>query len=290
MKRLSVEWKVGLFLLFSLLVIASALAYLAHKKGMFERGYNFTLLSRTGDGLTVGMPLHFSGFKIGKVTEMELNPDGLVVVKINVPTRHLKWLRKESRFLLERPIIGSTKLTVITQDMTSPLLDPNSTPMITEVNDINETIRKLEPLLAKVSLILDHVEKLTGKMAARNSFLEMAISDRDAVQAVHDSLKNIRKTTERLDQMLIRTETELYGPEGVKPAVVEVLKEVVVNLKKTEEVLDNVIKMSVDLSKTTKDLDVLRRDIDRAVHTINSIIDEINRKIPFRKEEKVELP
>lgn len=290
MKRLSVEWKVGIFLLLSLLIIAFALTYFAHKKGMFERGHTFTLHSRTGDGLTVGMPLHFSGFKIGKVTELELNPEGLVVIKINVPTRHLKWLRKDSRFLLERPILGSTKLTVITDNMASLPLDPQFTPMVMEVNDINETIKKLEPLLVKVSLILDHVEKLTGKMAERNSLLEMAISDRDAVQAVHDSLKNIRKTTERLEQMLARTETELYGPGGIKPAAVEVLKEVVVNLKKTEEVLDNVIKMSTDLSKTTKDLDVLRKDIDRAVHTINSVIDEINRKIPFRKEEKLELP
>ncbi|HOJ52236.1 MAG TPA: MlaD family protein [Syntrophales bacterium] len=290
MKRLSVEWKVGLFIILSLLIIVSALTYLAHKKGMFERGHTFTLHSRTGEGLTVGMPLHFSGFKIGKVTDLELSQAGLVVIKVNVPTRHVKWLRKDSRFVLERPILGSTKLTVITENMASPPLDPGFIPLVTEVNDINETIRKLEPLLVKVSLILDHVEKITGKMAERNSLLEMTISDEEAVKAVYESLKNVRKMTEHLNKILARTETELYGPEGIKPAVVDVLKEVIANLKKTEEVLDNVIKMSVDLSKSTKDIEVLRKDIDRAVHTINSVIDEINRKIPFKKEEKLELP
>jgi len=290
MKRLSVEWKVGLFLVVSTILVMGGITYLAYKKGVFERGHTFTLFSRTGEGLSVGMPLNFSGFKIGKVTELELNPEGIVVVQINVPSRHLKWLRKDSEFFLERPILGSAKLTVVTKNMASAPLDAASRPMITEVSDINEAIKKLEPLLAKVSLILGHVERVTGKMAEKNSLLEMAVADKDAVSAVHESLKNVRKVTTHLDKILARTEMELYGPEGIKPAVIEVLKEVVMNLKKTEEVLDNVIKVSVDAAKATKDLEVLRGEVDRAMHSLNGLIEEISRKIPFKKEEKVELP
>jgi len=189
MKRLSIEWKVGIFLVLSLICIIAGFAYLANKKGLFERGHTFVLNSRTGDGLTVGMTLNFSGFKIGKITELELSPEGLVMVKISVPTRHVKWLRKDSSFVLERPILGSTKLSVVTTNMSSPPLDPESHPMITEVSDINETIKRLEPVLEKVSSILSNVETITGTMAEKKSLLEMAISDQEAIEAVHETLK-----------------------------------------------------------------------------------------------------
>jgi len=112
-----------------------------------------------------------------------------VMVKISVPTRHVKWLRKDSSFVLERPILGSTKLSVVTTNMSSPPLDPESHPMITEVSDINETIKRLEPVLEKVSSILSNVETITGTMAEKKSLLEMAISDQEAIEAVHETLK-----------------------------------------------------------------------------------------------------
>lgn len=290
MKRLSVEWKVGIFLLISIVSVMAGFAYLANKKGVFERGHTVILHSRTGDGLTVGMNLHFSGFKIGKITELELSPEGLVVVKISVPTRHLKWLRTDSVFVLERPILGSPKLSVKTENMSSPPLDPEARPMITEVSDINETIKRLEPLLEKVSHILGNIETITGTMAQKHSLLEMAINDREAVIAVQETLKNTRQITADASSLLARTGEELYGPYGIKPEILNVLKEVVVNLKKTEVVLDNVITVSANAARSTKDLELLRKDIDRAVYSINGLIDELNRKIPFPSEKKVELP
>jgi len=290
MKRLSIEWKVGIFLVLSLICIIAGFAYLANKKGLFERGHTFVLNSRTGDGLTVGMTLNFSGFKIGKITELELSPEGLVMVKISVPTRHVKWLRKDSSFVLERPILGSTKLSVVTTNMSSPPLDPESHPMITEVSDINETIKRLEPVLEKVSSILSNVETITGTMAEKKSLLEMAISDQEAIEAVHETLKNTRQITADASSLLMRTGEELYGPEGIKPEVVNVLREVVINLRKTEVVMDNIIKVSANAARSTKDLEMLRKDIDRAVYSINVLIDEVNRKIPFQSEKKVELP
>jgi len=84
----------------------------------------------------------------------------------------------------------------------------------------------------------------------------------------------------------MRTGEELYGPEGIKPEVVNVLREVVINLRKTEVVMDNIIKVSANAARSTKDLEMLRKDIDRAVYSINVLIDEVNRKIPFQSEKR----
>lgn len=284
------EIKVGLFIILSALLILSGLGYMAFKKGLFQAEQTVTLSSRTGDGLTVGMPLIFSGFKIGKITDLELDAQGLVQIKIRIPSQHLKWLRTDSKFILERPLIGSTKLLVVTTNMSSAPLTSKSIPMVNEVNDINETIKKFEPVLVKIALITDHVEKLTGNLAGKKSLIEMAVNDPDSIQAIHEALKSTRSITQRTDGLLKKTEEELYGPNGIKPAVTQVLQEVVVNLQKVGKTLDNVTKISSDAAASTKDLKLLRSEIDATVNSINHLVDEINKKIPFRSEPEIRLP
>lgn len=284
------EFKVGLFIILSTLLILSGLGFMAYKKGVFQAEETYTLSSQTGDGLTVGMPLIFSGFKIGKIADLELDERGLVLVKISVPSQHHKWLRADSKFILERPLIGSTKLVMVTTNMKSPLLTPKSVPTVTEVNDINETIKKFEPVVEKIALITDHVEKLTGTLSSKKSLLEMAVNDPDSVKAIHDALKNTRSITQRTDGLLKKTDEELYGPNGIKPAVTKVLKEVVADLQKLGSILDNVTKISADTAASTKDLKLLRSDIDATVNSINHLVDEINKKVPFRTEPEIRLP
>ena len=284
------EFKVGLFIILTIALILAGLGFMAYKKGLFQAEETITLSSKTGDGLTVGMSLNFSGFKIGKIHALELNEKGIVIVKIRVPSQHVKWLRSDSKFILERPLIGSTKLSVMTDNMNSEPLSPKTAPSITEVNDINETIKKFEPVLEQVTLILDHVEKLTGSLAGKKSFLEMALGDRESVDAVHGTLKNISAITRKTDGLIKKTEEELYGPNGVKPSVVKVLQETAESLQKTGKTLDNVIKISANAADATQDLKLLRSEIDATVNSINNLVNDLNHVVPFKPEPRIALP
>lgn len=284
------EFKVGLFLVVSILLILSALGYMAYRKGLFQAEKTINLSSQTGDGLTVGMPLIFSGFKIGRVADLELDERGLVLVRIKVPDQHAKWLRNNSRFILERPLIGSTKLLVETTDMSSTPLTATSTPMITEINDINETIKKFEPVLEKLALTMDHMEKVTGTLAGKGSLVEMAVGDKKSIEALYGALKDARAITQRAGRFLQRTEEELYGADGVTPAIQTVLTEVVVNLKKLGLSLDNVTSISADAADSTKNLKVLRRDLDVTIHSVNRLIEQIDQRLPFKSEKEIRLP
>jgi len=62
-----VEFKVGLFVVLTSLLIITSITYLAYSKGFFTKDYIYTLSSKTGEDLTEGPPVVFSGFKIGKV-------------------------------------------------------------------------------------------------------------------------------------------------------------------------------------------------------------------------------
>jgi phospholipid/cholesterol/gamma-HCH transport system substrate-binding protein len=287
---LNTEWKVGLFIVLTVLLILSGLGYTAYKKGIFQPENTYTLSSRTGDGLSVGMPLYFSGFKIGKVVELELSDKGMVMIKITVPTQHAKWIRSDSKFVLEKPLIGSPKFTVTTMNMRSPQLSSSSIAILTEVNDINDAIQKIQPILEQVAMITDNVERLTGSLASKKSILEMAVGDEKSVQAIHASLQNARNITDQVGQLLKKTDEELYGKDGIIPLVIKILRELVTNLGKIGNTIDNVTKISANTAEATKDFKLLRSEVDSTVNSLNRLINELDKKMPFKSEPKIKLP
>ncbi|MEI7638094.1 MAG: MlaD family protein [Syntrophus sp. (in: bacteria)] len=308
---LKTEWKVGLFIVLTVLFILVGLGYMAYKKGIFQPENTYTLSSRTGDGLSVGMPLFFSGFKIGKIGELELSDKGMVMITVKVPTQHAKWIRSDSKFVLEKPLIGSPKFTVTTLNLSSPLLSSNFIATLKEVNDINDVIQMVQPILDQVAMITDNVERLTGSLAdpkgdmskilkhseeltrnlsSKKSVLEMAMGDEKSVQNIHASLQNARNITDQVGKLLKKTDEELYGKDGIIPLVIKILRELVTNLDKIGKTLDNVTKISSNTAEATQDLKLFRSEVDSTVNSLNRLINELDKKIPFKSEPKIKLP
>jgi phospholipid/cholesterol/gamma-HCH transport system substrate-binding protein len=52
-----IEFKVGLFITITSLLIMASIGYVAYKKGVFSKVYTYTLSSKTGENLTEGMPV-----------------------------------------------------------------------------------------------------------------------------------------------------------------------------------------------------------------------------------------
>ena len=160
-----IELKVGLFIFItSLLMIASGL-YIAYSKGLFSKEHTYTLSIKSGQEITEGMPLFFSGFKIGKVEKLELNDQGRVLVKISIPDQHVKWIRTSSTFSINKPLIGSSKLVVSTSDINSPALSLKILRDILIVEDINETIKNLDPILENINKVVLNIGGITRKLS-----------------------------------------------------------------------------------------------------------------------------
>jgi len=315
---LSRELKVGLFIGCTAIIIALALLYLAMGKGVFEKMHTFTLSSKSGDGFAEGMPVVFSGFNIGKVQALELNDQGIVLIKIKVPDRHVKWIRSDSTFILYRPLIGSARIMINTDNFKSTPLDTSKIPEVTIVNDINDAIAKIEPVLQKVTQIADNVErltrnlsdpngdlsrvlgnaqKITTNLSAKKSLVEMAISDEESVKALNDSLKKLKDITvnvdrilSKVDKMADKTDHQIYGKDGALPQVNVILKDIVGKLQKLDKTVDNINKISSDTSDGMKDFRMLRSDIDDAVNSIDDIVKKLDALLGSKKNPEFKAP
>jgi phospholipid/cholesterol/gamma-HCH transport system substrate-binding protein len=280
----NIQFKVGLFIIITSLMIVSFIGYVAYKKGVFAKEQTFTLVSKSGENLTEGMPVVFSGFRIGRVDSLELNADGLVVIKIKVPDRHIRWIRAESVFILEKPLIGSARINVATANLSAPPLPVDAVPQIVEANDINDAVKSIKPILEKISSITHHVETLTSNLADPGGDMTKILSQaRNATERVDGILKKV-------DGMAAKTDEQLYGNQGALTHVQTILKDIILKLKKMDPVLDNIHRISDDTADTTKDMKALRQDIDGMVNDINTLLKDIDRLIPLTKETQLKLP
>ena len=308
---MSREFKVGLFIASATLIIIASLLFLAYKKDLFSITHTYTLSSRSGDGLTVGMPVVFSGFNIGRVSSLELDDEGMVLIKIKIPERHVKWIKSDSEFILYRPLIGTPRIDLITRNLNSPPLAEENVVAMGSVNDINDAIARAQPLLDRITKIADHWEhlssnladpkgdlnrilgnaqKITTTLSTRKSFLEMAVADKESVESIHEALKKIKDIAIKIDEIANKTDQQLFEKEGTLPQVNIILKDISQKLQKLDATVDNINKISKDTSDGMKDFRMLRSDIDDAVNAIDNVARKIDGIISSKKEPEFKLP
>jgi phospholipid/cholesterol/gamma-HCH transport system substrate-binding protein len=281
---LSREFKVGLFIVLTAIVILLSLLYLAYEKGFFEKVFTFTLSSKSGDGFTEGMPVVFSGFNIGKVHALELNDKGIVLIRIKIPERHVKWVKKDSTFILYRPLIGASRIIVITNNLYSPQLPEDKIPEVEIVNDINDVITKVPPLIEKITLIADNLETLSKNLANPKGDFNRILN---SVTKVTDNLDNILK---KVDKIADKTDAQLFSKDGTLPQINNILKDIIGKLEKLNTTVDNINKISQDASEGMKDFRTLRSDIDDTVNAIDVVVNKLDDLISSKKDPEFKAP
>jgi phospholipid/cholesterol/gamma-HCH transport system substrate-binding protein len=319
-----VEFKVGLFIIVATALILASVGYVAYKKGVFSKVYTYTLSSNTAENLTEGMPVVFWGFNIGQVSSMELTAKG-VLIHIKIPERNNRVIRANSKFVLDKPLLGSSRIIVTTDNLNDPPLSPKVFPEITVSNDINELIKKVQPIAEKldsigasvatltanladpqgeVTRILKNVETVTAHFSKKESLLEMAVGTKESVKSIQDILGNVHDMTVRMDGILKRVDSlagkvdtlagksdeEIYGRDGVFPLVRNILRDLLAKLAKIDTALDNINQVSAEAVDSTKDLKVLRNSLDETVTAIGQLVDQLDRIIPFQDKPGIKLP
>jgi phospholipid/cholesterol/gamma-HCH transport system substrate-binding protein len=313
-----IEFKVGLFITVTALLIVAAIGYVAYRKGAFAKVYTYTLSSQTGESLTEGMPVVVWGFNIGRVGSLELDPQGTVLIQIKIPERHNHMIRADSRFTLEKPLIGSARIVVSAGSPGSPPLSPEAVSPMTVSNDINEIIHRAKPIIDKadrimanvarvtenladpegdVNRILKNAEAVSARFAKKDSILEMAVGNPESIRSIHETLAKVRDIAVRVDGLLAKADTitgrtgdGIYGPDGVLPLVQNILHDLLAKLAKIDASLDHINRISAEAADSTKDLRVLRGELDAAVTAIGNLANELDRKIPFKARPEIRLP
>ena len=304
------HFKVGLFAAASLLLAGVFMVYLLHARGFFEKTFHLQLAAASADGVAPGVPVVFSGIEIGSVTTLGLNENGGIIIHAEFLGRNAKWLKENSTFTLDKPIVGGAKIRVDSPDLKAPALPDNAT-MLLLTSDISKEIpalvERVKAILANVEHLtrkdgelnatLSNVKTVTGRMTGEYGMLEGVLGSPEKARALTDSLDKTRALITKLDGLAAKADQWLFAEKGVADQTRESLAQVRLmlndaqsSLKKADAMMANAVEISANVKDGTQDLAQLRAEIDDAVRKANDLVNEINKKWPFARTPEVKLP
>ena len=304
------ERKAMLLLVFMLALVLGSAAYVLFARGAFERTQQLVLVAEDSEGVVVGMDMTFSGFPIGRVSRIELAPDGKARIVVEVPLKQAAWLRQSSVFTLVRGLVGNTNIRAYSGMLSDPPLPDGAVRevlrgdatadiprLITAARELVESVHTLVGTEGALGASLLNVQQLTDKLKGPTGALGVLLGNDAEAKKLLLTLEKTNTLLARLDGLAVKTDAQVFGAGGVMPetraTVVQLnalLGEARSSLKRVDAVLIEAQAVGANARVATADLGTLRAEVESSLSKVESLVNDINRKWPFARDTEVKLP
>ncbi len=306
------------------LLIAAATAYVLYARGAFQRTQTLILVADNAEGVVPGMDLTFAGFPIGRVDRIELSDAGNARIVVEVPVKDARWLRQSSVFTMETGLVGAPKLRAYSGILTDPPLEDGAQrnllagDAMTEVQKLLASVRDLVSNLTKMSAsgsalsnTFDELHAATVRLNGPRGALGVLLGDEKEARKILATLDNANqlmkridglalkadRLTGRLDGLAAKADSQVFGNDGVvkeaRATVIQLnglLGEARSSLKRVDAILVDAQAIAGNARTASVDLGALRNEVDASLRKVEQLVNEINRKWPFARDTKIQLP
>jgi len=304
------EFRAAILVVAVLLLIAASVGYLLYARGVFERTQTLVLIADDSEGVAVGMDMTFSGFALGRVSQIALAPDGNARIVVQVPRKDAHWLRTSSVFTMERGMVGGTRIRAYSGILTDPplpdgaervLLRGDATAEIPRLmNTVRELLANLQVMTAADSPLnasLANVGNVTAQLRGPRGALGLLMGNEADARKLITTLDRTNALLARFDSLAAKADTQVFGEQGVMPATRAtvaqlngLLADARLSLKKVDAVLLEAQAVAANAREGTSDLAALRAEVDASLRKVEHLVNEINRKWPFARDPEIKLP
>lgn len=270
----NLELKVGVMAALAVFAIIFLIAAIGVQKDIFTKKFHLYFVSESGAGFTEGMPVKLSGFKIGRVKDIELTDGARVKVAAEINKKYDRWVRDGSKARLSKEgFIGESFIEITTGKPEGKLLADGDMIPFEKAGGVEELVAEAKPILTEVKEIityinspegdikqtLGNIKELTSELKETRSTLDAAIRDTgDAAKkagglidninkktgpvmdSAESAMKNIDSFTGRLEPLMIRIEKIAGSAEAAAerlPSTMEKLDATVQNVKELTSTL-----------------------------------------------------
>jgi phospholipid/cholesterol/gamma-HCH transport system substrate-binding protein len=305
-----VELKATMLLLFTIALVLGATLYLMYARGFFEPTQTLVLVADDADGAAPGMDLSFSGFPIGRVRQVDLSDAGQVHITVDVRKDDAKFLRTSSVFTLVKGLVGGAQLRAYTGVMTDPPLpDGAKRPVLR--GDANAEIQRV---IGAARDVLDNLNEFTGqnselqrtvanlqafslKLQGRQGALHAVFGNEQDARKLVQAIENANAVMARVERFTANADRKVFGASGLaddaQASVRQfnaLLTDARATMRRVDAVLAEAQAVGANLRTGTADLGALRGEVEANLRKIEDMINDLNRKFPFAKERRIELP
>lgn len=314
----NLELKAALLLLVLLLLVVGSALYVAYARGVFERTQRLVLVAQDSEGVSVGMHMTFAGFPIGRISRIDLAEDGNVHFLIDVPLKDAKWLRTSSVFTMEKSLVGGTRLRAFSGVLSNPPLEDGAMRQVLAgdaaaeipgiVADAKEVIANIKAMTADdaaLALSLANLQAATKRLNGPHGAMDMLLGNEADAKKVAEVLTHTSTVLNRVDSLVANANRQIFGQgagpggsaqgglvqdaRGTVQQLDRLLGEARVSLQKVDKILVDAQAITTNAREATTDLGQLRAEVDASLRKVDSLINEVNRLWPFKRDTRIEL-
>ncbi len=281
--------KAAIFVLLAALGMGAAFVWTGVKKGAFTAKSPIYFVADSGQDLSVGMPVKFSGFKIGKLDTLTLDEQGRVQVEVKIDTKYLGLIRQDAVMTLKKegvigdgvleisrgaedkpPLAAGGKVrferasgleqaVVDVKDRIMPILDDLNQTLHDPDGDVRQTLKNLREFSAGMRDTQKRLDRVLGRV------------DTSLDREVEPMLQSLRKSAANAETLSGKLDYEL-------PVLLNKADTAMENLRQASETINDAVQSAVPqlpgtISETRATLDKTRKligDTQETVDTLNT--------------------
>lgn len=315
--------KQALALIFAtLLLFVSAVVYVLYARGAFEKTQSLVLISDDSEGVSVGMPLTFAGFNLGRVQKIELSAEGNARILVGVPLSNAQWLRTSSIFTLEKSLVGGARLRAFSGILEDPPLEDGAIRTVlrgdasADVPRIAGAARALlENLAAQtdrqsaLAATLQNLQAATDRLAGPQGALGLLAGNARTLAQVNRALEQTSQLLTSSNQLMTNANQQVFGQgqtlaktaDGQAQGTVQQMNLALAEAQKLlQEARNSLNQMNLVLAEAqavaqntrlaTEDLTLLRQDVESNLKTVEEMMQSLQQRWPFSRDSQLQLP
>lgn len=214
---------------------------LAKVQGLVGAKFSFQIQTDSGVDLFQGMKVTYKGFRLGKLADLELLPDGKVVGRVDIQQERASFFTKGATLKVSKEKIITSELVLQPGEQSQALMPPNDAIPIVRESVANDLANRVDPLLTKVNLLLE-------QLADPNLGVQATLTQsRGTMHETSQLLLKINDPSNGLPQVLIQTRDTMGATQQLINQLNDQAKGITPTLtnanslmKKANEALDDV--------------------------------------------------
>jgi len=247
--------KAAMFVLLAALGIGAVIVWTGVKKDVFTAKSPIYFVADSGQDLSEGMPVKFSGFKIGSLNTLTLDEQGRVQVEVRIDKKYLGLIRQDAVMILKKEgVIGNGMLEISRGAEDKPALEPGDKVRFERASGLEQAVvdvkDRIMPILADlhhslhdpdgdVRQILKNLREFTAGMRDSQVRLGKALDkiNTNLDREVGPMLQSLRKSAASAETMSGKLDSEL-------PALLKKAESSVDSLREASETINDAVKRS----------------------------------------------
>jgi phospholipid/cholesterol/gamma-HCH transport system substrate-binding protein len=291
---------VGVFLLVAIGLFVFILISMGANQRWFARNFYYYSTFSSARGLSVGMPIEFKGFQIGKITDIELTEDNEVRTTFYIEDRYIDKVHENSILqLVTNPLgLGGGLLFHQGREETEPipefsyipswntkearfLVEQNRVIVPRNQDPVNDILTQLQPILENVNRVLVSLDtamvQIAGTLSGESQG-PMADILREADEAIAQ-LDTVIANVDTITANLAVASEEMRDPTGLATRLIDPQGSIETFLDDDNEIYDRIDEILEGLNESVAQLEELSRFANDSTPQLAGLLEEGRRTL-----------